>query len=107
MGIGLLFGGMAATLLPQIVGFFFAHFVLRMNPILLLGALQTVTAAMAAVQERSGCVELFTGISGCEHSPDNLGHDHGPCSRRLNTLMVRPRPLPSFGSCSSTTRLAA
>ena len=38
-GIGLLFGGMVVTLLPQVIGFFFGHFVLRMNPILLLGAL--------------------------------------------------------------------
>ena len=56
-GIGLLLGGMAVTLLPQIVGFCFGHFVLRMNPILLLGGLtgaQTVTAAMAALQERTG-----------------------------------------------------
>jgi putative transport protein len=56
-GIGLLLGGMTVTLLPQIVGFCFGHYVLRMNPILLLGALtgaQTVTAAMAALQERSG-----------------------------------------------------
>jgi putative transport protein len=55
-GIGLLFGGMVVTLLPQIIGLLVGHFVLRMNPILLLGALtgsQTVTAAMAAVQERS------------------------------------------------------
>ncbi|MCP3383293.1 aspartate-alanine antiporter [Bradyrhizobium sp. CCGUVB4N] len=56
-GIGLLLGGMVVTLLPQLVGFCFGHFVLRMNPILLLGGLtgsQTVTAAMAALQERSG-----------------------------------------------------
>jgi putative transport protein len=56
-GIGLLLGGMVVTLLPQIVGFCFGHFVLRMNPILLLGGLsgaQTVTAAMAALQERAG-----------------------------------------------------
>ena len=56
-GIGLLLGGMVVTLLPQIVGFCFGHFILRMNPILLLGGLtgaQTVTAAMAALQERSG-----------------------------------------------------
>ncbi|MEY9601855.1 AspT/YidE/YbjL antiporter-like protein [Bradyrhizobium japonicum] len=52
-GLSLLLGGMAVTLLPQIVGFCFGHFVLRMNPILLLGSLtgaQTVTAAMAALQ---------------------------------------------------------
>jgi putative transport protein len=57
VGVWLLFGGVVVTLVPQIVGLFFGHFALRMNPILLLGALsggQTVTAAMAAIQERSG-----------------------------------------------------
>ncbi|OPY99143.1 aspartate-alanine antiporter [Bradyrhizobium sacchari] len=56
-GVGLLLGGMAVTLVPQIVGLCVGHFLLRMNPILLLGGLtgsQTVTAAMAALQERSG-----------------------------------------------------
>jgi putative transport protein len=56
-GIGLLLGGVAVTMVPQIVGFSVGHFALRMNPIILLGALtgaQTVTAAMAALQERSG-----------------------------------------------------
>ena len=55
-GISLLLGGMIVTLLPLIVGFCFGHFVLRMSPILLLGGLtgaQTVTAAMAALQERA------------------------------------------------------
>ena len=65
-GIGLLPGGMAVTLLPQIVGFCFGHFVLRMNPILLLGGLtgaQTVTAAMAALQERSGSAVPVLGYT--------------------------------------------
>jgi putative transport protein len=56
-GLGLLVGGMVVTLLPQVIGLLFGHFALRMNPILLLGGLtgsQTVTAAMAALQERSG-----------------------------------------------------
>ena len=56
-GIGLLLGGMVVTLAPQLVGLAFGHFALRMNPILLLGALsgaQTCTSAMAALQERSG-----------------------------------------------------
>ena len=56
-GLGLLIGGMVVTLAPQFVGLAFGHFALRMKPILLLGALtggQTVTAAMAALQERSG-----------------------------------------------------
>jgi len=65
-GIGLLFGGMVVTLLPQIVGLCFGHFLLRMNPILLLGALtggQTVTAGMAAVQERSGSPVAVLGYT--------------------------------------------
>jgi putative transport protein len=65
-GIGLLFGGAAVTLAPQIVGFCVGHFVLRMNPILLLGALtgaQTVTAAMAAIQERSGSSVVVLGYT--------------------------------------------
>ncbi len=65
-GIGLLFGGMVVTLLPQVVGLLFGHFVLRMNPILLLGALtgaQTVTAGMAAVQERSGSPVAVLGYT--------------------------------------------
>src|SRR5215510_4280253 len=66
VGIGLLCGGMVVTLLPQIVGFVFGHYLLRMNPILLLGALtgsHTVTAAMAAVQERSGSPVAVLGYT--------------------------------------------
>ncbi len=65
-GIGLLLGGVAVTLLPQVIGLLFGHFALRMNPILLLGALtgsQTVTAAMAAVQERSGSPVAVLGYT--------------------------------------------
>jgi putative transport protein len=65
-GIGLLLGGIVVTMLPQIVGFCVGHFVLRMNPILLLGALtgaQTVTAAMAALQERSGSAVVVLGYT--------------------------------------------
>jgi putative transport protein len=66
VGIGLFLGGVVVTLLPQIVGLLFGHFALRMNPILLLGALtgaQTVTAAMAAVQERSGSPVAVLGYT--------------------------------------------
>ena len=65
-GIGLLLGGLLVTLMPQVVGFLFGHFVLRLNPIFLLGALagaQTVTAAMAAVQERSGSAVAVVGYT--------------------------------------------
>lgn len=65
-GLGLLLGGMVVTLLPQIIGLLLGHFALRMNPILLLGALtggQTVTAAMAAVQDRSGSPVVVLGYT--------------------------------------------
>jgi putative transport protein len=65
-GVGLLLGGVLVTLLPQITGLIFGHFVLRMNPILLLGALtgaQTATAAMAALQERSESSVVVLGYT--------------------------------------------
>jgi putative transport protein len=65
-GIGLLFGGMAVTILPMIVGLYFGHYVLRMNPILLLGGLtgaQTMTAGMAAIQDRSGSSVAVLGYT--------------------------------------------
>ena len=55
--IGLLAGGVVVTLVPQLVGLLVGRYVLRMNPLLLLGALagaQTMTAALAALQDRSG-----------------------------------------------------
>jgi len=66
VGIGLLLGGMVVTLVPQFVGLLVGHYVLRMNPILLLGALagaQTVTAGLAALQERSGSPVGVLGYS--------------------------------------------
>jgi putative transport protein len=65
-GIGLLFGGMIVTLIPLVVGLYFGHYVLRMNPILILGGLagaQTMTAAMAAVQDRSGSPVAVLGFT--------------------------------------------
>lgn len=65
-GLGLLLGGMVLTLTPQIIGLLFGRYVLRMNPILLLGALsgaQTMTAAMAAVRDRSGSPVVVLGYT--------------------------------------------
>ena len=55
-GLGLLLGGVVVTMMPLLVGLAFGHWVLRMNPVLLLGALAgalTMTPAMAAVQARA------------------------------------------------------
>jgi putative transport protein len=66
VGIGLLLGGMVVTLVPQIVGLYVGRYVLRMNPVLVLGAIagaQTMTAALAAVQDRSGSPVAVLGYT--------------------------------------------
>jgi putative transport protein len=66
-GVGLFFGGMVVTLVPLLAGLYFGRYVLRLNPLLLLGGIagaQTMTAALAAVQERSGSMVAVLGYSG-------------------------------------------
>jgi putative transport protein len=56
-GLGIFFSGMVVTMTPLFVGLFVGRYVLRINPILLLGALagaQTMTAGLAAVEQKSG-----------------------------------------------------
>jgi putative transport protein len=65
-GIGLFLGGIAVTMTPMLVGLAFGHFVLRMNPVLLLGGLagsMTMTAAMAAVQVRANSPVAVLGYT--------------------------------------------
>ena len=67
VGFGLVLGGAVVTLTPQVLGLLFGRYVLRMNPLLLLGALagaQTMTAALAAVQEKSGSPVAVLGYTG-------------------------------------------
>jgi putative transport protein len=66
-GVGLLIGGAVVTLVPQMVGLYFGRYVLKVNPILLLGALagaQTFTPGLAAVQEQSGSPIAVLGYTG-------------------------------------------
>jgi putative transport protein len=66
-GWTLLLGGAVVTLLPMISGLYFGRYVLKLNPLLLLGGLagaQTMTAALAAVQDRSGSPIAVLGYSG-------------------------------------------
>ncbi len=56
-GVPMLLGGIVVTLFPLTCGVLFGRYVLKLNPILLLGACagaQTVTPAMAEIQEKSG-----------------------------------------------------
>jgi len=66
-GVSMLFGGMVVTLLPLLSGLYFGRHVLRLNPLLLLGGIsgaQTMTAALAAVQDKSGSPIAVLGYSG-------------------------------------------
>jgi len=66
-GVGLFFGGMVVTVMPLIAGLFIGRHVLKLNPLLLLGGIagaQTMTAALAAVQERSKSAVAVLGYSG-------------------------------------------
>jgi len=66
-GLQLLVGGVIVTTLPLVFGLYFGRYVLKLNPLLLMGGIagaQTVTAAMAAVQERAGSTVPVLGYSG-------------------------------------------
>jgi putative transport protein len=55
-GPSLLFVGLVVALLPHVAALFFGRYVLKMNPVILLGACAgagTVTAALRAIQEES------------------------------------------------------
>ncbi len=66
-GLGLLLGGMVVTMAPLFAGLYFGRYVLKIQPILLLGAIsgaQTFTAALAAVQEKSDSQVAVIGYTG-------------------------------------------
>jgi len=66
-GIGLLVGGALITFMPLFLGLWFGHKVLKINPVLLLGAIsgaQTFTAGLAALQEESQSSVAVIGYSG-------------------------------------------
>jgi putative transport protein len=65
-GLVLLVGGVAVTLAPLITGLFFGRYVLRVNPLLLLGGIagaQTMIAGVAAIQEKSESSVAILGYS--------------------------------------------
>jgi len=67
VGYVLLLGGVVVTLMPLLTGLLFGRYVLKLNPVLLLGGLagaQTMTAGLAAVQEKSESPVAVLGYSG-------------------------------------------
>ncbi len=66
-GVGLFLGGIVVTISPLLLGLWFGRRVLRIDPLLLLGAIsgaQTFTAALAALQEKSGSPIAVIGYTG-------------------------------------------
>jgi len=66
-GVGLFFGGIVVTSVPLVVGLYFGRYVLKLDPVLVLGGIAgalTMTAGMAGVQERSGSPVAVLGYSG-------------------------------------------
>jgi len=56
-GLGLLFAGLIVAITPHIVGLLFGHYVLKINPVILLGAQSgagTTTAGLKAIQDAAG-----------------------------------------------------
>lgn len=67
VGYVLLLGGVVVTLVPLLTGLLFGRFVLKLNPLLLLGGLagaQTMTPGLAAVQEKSESPVAVLGYTG-------------------------------------------
>jgi putative transport protein len=66
-GLGLFLGGIVVTSVPLVVGLYFGRYVLKLDPVLLLGGIAgalTMTAGMAGVQEKSGSPVAVLGYSG-------------------------------------------
>jgi len=65
-GLLLFFGGIVVTLTPLIAGLFLGRYILRVNPVLLLGGIagaQTMIAGVAAVQEKADSSVATLGYS--------------------------------------------
>jgi len=81
-GVALLFTGAIVTLVPLIVALGFGRLVLRLHPVILLGALcggQTVAAALNAVNEASESVTPVLGFTmtyAVSCAPCRVGPDH-------------------------------
>jgi len=65
-GVALLFAGAAVTLVPIIVALYFGKLVLKLHPVILLGALcggQTVAASLTAVSEEADSMTPVLGFT--------------------------------------------
>ena len=98
-GIGLLFGGMVVTLLPQVSWVVLRPFRTADEPDPPPRGFGRRTNSdgsdgrrpRALGEPRRGA-GLCASISGCEHPPDHLGHDYRSCYRRPEAAVSARRP---------------
>jgi len=67
VGLTIFLAGIVVTMVPQFVGLLVGRYLLGLEPLLLLGALagaQTMTAGLAAVQDKSDSPVAVIGYSG-------------------------------------------
>jgi len=65
-GVALLFAGAVVTIIPMVVALYFGRFVLKLHPVVLLGALcggQTVAASLSAVNEETESMTPVLGFT--------------------------------------------
>jgi putative transport protein len=65
-GVALLIAGAVVTIIPMVVALYFGRFVLKLHPVVLLGALcggQTVAAALSAVNEETESMTPVLGFT--------------------------------------------
>jgi AspT/YidE/YbjL antiporter-like protein len=65
-GVALLLAGAAVTIVPLFVALYFGRFVLKLNPVILLGAIaggQTVAAALSAANEETESMTPVLGFT--------------------------------------------
>ena len=82
-GPSLLFVGFIVAVTPHIAALLFGRYVLKMNPVILLGACAgagTVTAALRSIQdeaaEQAPRPRLHRAVRDRQHSPDRMGTRH-------------------------------
>ena len=88
-GVSIFLAGVVLTLMPHILGLIFGKWVLKLNPVLLFGAMTgagTITAGMNSLKRRgqyhSG-PRIYRPLCHGQRPPHHLGHgDRAPYLRR-------------------------
>jgi hypothetical protein len=79
------------TSVPLVVGLYFGRYVLKLDPLLLLGGIagaQTMAAGYAAIQERTGSSVAVLGYSATGRDWSHPAHHLGNGNRAFGDVMA-------------------